>query len=272
MAMGAGDIGWTGGGVGGGGGEGGPPPSILSGLYEVVKETAFGEWFGFKEFDAAQPHSGLFQFEGMCFGILAMVALSLVAILGTRGYQRIPGKFRNLLEACVEALRGLVRMLMGPEGDRYLPFLGTLFTYILVMNLLGLLPLFRSPTLSLSITGALGITTFFMVQYSALRVNGVKGYVKHLMGPVVFLAPLMLPIEILGEMVKPASLSLRLKGNIGGEDVLIEQLMHLGGWVPIHIPILLFAVFTSFLQAFIFTALASIYLQIMTAHGEEEHH
>lgn len=251
--------------------EHGPPGSLFSGPYEAIKDTAIGEWFGFKEFDAAQPHSGMYQFEGMCFGILVALGLSLLAIFATRGYQRVPGRFRNFLEMCVEALRGLVRMLMGPEGDKHLPFLGTLFTYILVMNLLGLIPLFRSPTMALSITGALGLTTFFMVQYSGIRANGIVGYVKHLMGPVVFLAPLMLPIELLGEMIKPVSLSLRLKGNIGGEDILIEKLIEMGGWIPIHIPILLFAVFTSFLQAFIFTALASIYIQIVTSHGEEEH-
>lgn len=254
---------------GGGGDEHGPPPSIFTGLYGRIKDTALGEWFGFKTYDAAQPHSGLFQFEGLCFAILAALVLSLIAVLATRDYQRIPGRFRNLLEACVEGLQGMVRMLMGHEGDKHLPFLGSLFVYILVLNLLGLLPLSRSPSIALSITGALGITTFFMVQYSGIKANGIGGYFKHLMGPVVFLAPLMFFIEILGELIKPASLSLRLKGNIGGEDVLIEQLLHMGGWIPIHLPILLFGVFTSFLQAFIFTALASIYIQIMTAHGDE---
>lgn len=260
MLMGGGD---------GGGDEHSPPPSIFTGLYESIKDTSLGKWFGFTTYDAAQPHSGQFQFEGLCFAILAAIVLSLIAVLATRDYQRVPGRFRNLLEACVEGLRDMIRMLMGHQGDKYLPFLGSLFIYILVLNLLGLLPLSRSPSIALSITGALGITTFFMVQFAGIKANGIGGYLKHLMGPVVFLAPLMFCIEVIGELIKPASLSLRLKGNIGGEDVLIEQLMHMGGWIPIHLPVLLFGVFTSFLQAFIFTALASIYIQIMTAHGDE---
>jgi F-type H+-transporting ATPase subunit a len=238
-------------------------------LYESVRDSAVGQWFGFAEFDAVKPHAGQFQFEGMCFAFLLAVVLAIVAIVTSKGYQRIPSPFRNLLEASIDALRGMIRMLMGKEGDKYLPYLGTLFIYILLLNLLGLFPLGRSPTMALSTTFALGITTFVVVQYCGIKSLGLWGYFRHLMGPVVFLAPLMLPIEIIGEMVKPCSLSLRLAGNIGGEDTLIEQLMHLGGVVPIHIPILLFAVFTSFLQAFIFTALSSIYIQIMTSHGDD---
>lgn len=260
--------------MGGGGedhGHGGPPPSLFSGLYEEVRETAVGDFFGFKQADAARPHSGQFMFEGMCFSILLTIAISTLVILSTKNYQRVPGKFRNLLEVCVLKLRDMIRMLMGHSGDRYLPYLGSLFIFILLLNLLGLIPLFRSPTLSLSITAGLGIVTFFVVQYCGIKANGPLGYVKHFMGPVWVLAPLMLFVELIAEIVKPVSLSLRLAGNIRGEDTLIEQLLHMGAdhFIPLHLPILFFAVFTSFLQAFIFTALTAIYIQVMTSHGDD---
>lgn len=254
----------------------GPPPSLFSHVYEHEVKPAGGslhfldEWFGFSAFEKDGSHAGMFQFEGLCFALIAAVLLAILSFALTRGYQRKPGPFRNLLEMSVEGLRSMFRMLMGPEADPYLPYLGTLFIYIFVLNLIGLIPLGRSPTMALSTTLALGVTTFCVVQVSGIRVNGVRGYLKHFCGPVLYLAPLMFPIEILGELVKPISLSLRLKGNIGGEDILIEQLLHLGGSIPLHLPILIFAVFTSFLQAFIFTALAAIYIQIQTAH-EDDH-
>jgi F-type H+-transporting ATPase subunit a len=163
----------------------------------------------------------------------------------------------------------------GKQADLYLPYLGTLFLFIFTMNMLGVIPGFRSPTMTLSTTAAMGITTIVMVQVYAIRDTGVGSYLKHFTAGTAFpLMLLMIPVEIIGELAKPMSLSLRLFGNIFGEDNVIEQLMTLGGWVPVQIPMLLLALFTSFLQAFIFTTLSTIYIASKVVHegGHDEEH
>lgn len=267
--------------AGGGEGKGGPvlPDTLFTKIYheQVVKPDGslnfLDQFFGFSAADKAKPHLGQIQFESMVYSIIVAILLISIVGLASGGYQRIPRGLRNFLEICVEGLRGMVRMLMGPAGDKYLPYLGSLFIFIFCMNFIGLIPTFRSPTATLSITAGMGVATFFFVQGVALKANGIGGYIKHLAGPVIFLAPLMIPLEILGELIKPASLSMRLYGNISGEDTLMEWFHGLTGlgtaaylWM-----VYLLATFTSFLQAFIFTALTSIYLQLWT-HHEEEHH
>jgi F-type H+-transporting ATPase subunit a len=130
--------------------------------------------------------------------------------------------------------------------------------------------------MTLSTTAALGVTTFIMVQQYAIRATGIVPYLKHLMGDVLWLAPLMFVVEVIGELARPLSLSLRLFGNIFGEDNVIEQLMGLGlrFYIPVQFPMLLFAIFTSFLQAFIFTTLATIYVAQKVVHegGHGEEH
>jgi F-type H+-transporting ATPase subunit a len=249
---------------------GGPPGTIITWLHGLVKETELGQFFGF---DTEYRHLGQFWFEAVVFSIIIVIVLSAVAVLATRRQYKVPTRFQNLLESIVELLNKLVVGLIGPHGTRYLPYLGTLFIYIFFMNILGIIPAFRSPTVTLSTTGALGITTIIVVQIYAIQANGVGGYLKHFWGPIKWIGPLMVIVHIFGELAKPVSLSLRLFGNIFGEDTIIENLLHMGGWVPLHLPMLFFALFTSFLQAFIFTALSSIYIAFATAHenGGERH-
>jgi F-type H+-transporting ATPase subunit a len=115
----------------------------------------------------------------------------------------------------------------------------------------------------------MGITTFIVVQFAGIRANGPIGYLKHFAGPVWYFAVLMFPLELVSECVKPLSLSFRLYGNIFGKDKIIEELMIMGGYIPIQAPILFLGVLVAFLQAFIFTALSSVYLYMITAHGDE---
>jgi len=213
---------------------------------------------------------GQFWFEAICFSLMAALLLIICSWIATRSYRRVPQGLQNLLEWVVGLLRNLIRGLVGESGDKYLPYLGTVFLFIFLMNLLGVLPAFRSPTMTLSTTAALGITTFLWVQISAIRATGLIAYVRHFMGPVLWLAPLMLVLEVVSEMARPVSLSLRLYGNIFGEDNVLEQLMRLVPWIPLQLPILLLAILTSFVQAFVFTCLASIYIGQKVVH--EEHH
>lgn len=252
-----------------------PPESIFSGLgiFQAVRDSSLGRWFGF---DTTDRHLGLYWFDAIGFSLIGAVGLIILASLATRQYQRVPRGLANLMEWAVGLLRSLVQgFIPGKQGDKYLPYLGSLFLFIFISNLLGLLPAFRAPTMTLSTTLALGLTTFVMVQQYAIRATGLKAYLKHFMGDVLWLAPLMIIVEGVGELAKPMSLSLRLYGNIFGEDNVIEQLMGLGinKYIPVQAPMLLFAIFTSFLQAFIFTTLSTIYIASKVVHeGHGEGH
>ncbi len=244
------------------------PRTILTPLWERAKEHHFGQWMGF-----ADPERGQFWFDAIGFSLLAAIVLMLSSFVATRSYARVPRGLQNLLEWVVGLLRDFVRGMIGEkEGDKYLPYLGTTFLFIFLMNLLGILPAFRSPTMTLATTAALGITTFIVVQLYAIRATGIVQYVKHFMGPVAWLAPLMLALEVVSELARPVSLSLRLYGNIFGEDNVIETLMHMGHGIPVQLPIVFLAVLTSFIQAFVFTCLASIYIGTKVVHDEPASH
>ena len=243
--------------------EHGPPGTLFTVLYKKIKDTELGRFFGF---DTEQNHLGQYWFEAIMFSIVIVTVLIILTFITIRRRDKVPHGLQNFFEIVVEALNKLITGMVGPDGSKYLPYLGTLFVYIFCMNMLGLIPLFRSPTMTLSTTLALGLTTFIVVQMYAVRHNGIVGYLKHFAGDILWLAPLMFVVHIVGELAKPVSLSLRLYGNIFGEDNVIENLMTMGGWIPLHFPMLLFAVFTSFLQAFIFTSLSSIYIGFMTTH------
>ncbi len=250
----------------------GPPDSIFTPVWRAIKDEAWSKRIGF---DNPDRHLGQFWFEAICFSLIAATVLVVCAFIATRDYRRVPRGLQNILEAAVGFIRGLVHGFMGPAGDRYVPYLGTVFLYIFAMNMLGIIPAFRSPTMTLSTTAALGITTFIMVQGYAIAGTGLWAYLKHFTAGTAFpLCLLLIVVEIIGDLAKPLSLSLRLFGNIFGEDNVIEQLMGLGkAWyIPVQVPMLALAVFTSLLQAFIFTTLATIYIASKVVHEHEEGH
>jgi F-type H+-transporting ATPase subunit a len=249
-----------------------PPVTLFTPIWKAIKDTELGQWYGFNE---TKNNLGQFWFDAIGFSAMASALLIVGAFLATRHHSRVPRGLQNVFEWAVQLLRTLVHgFIPAPQGDRYVPYLGTVFLFIFAMNLIGLIPGFRSPTMTLSTTAALGVTTFIMVQSYAIRATGPVAYFKHFMGDVLWLAPLMIIVEVIGELARPLSLSLRLFGNIFGEDNVIEQLMTLGGWVPVQLPMLLLALFTSFLQAFIFTTLSTIYIATKVVHegGHEEEH
>lgn len=176
--------------------------------------------------------------------------------------------FRNFLEMIMGFLVGIAEDIIGHQARKYLPLLGTCFIFILFMNLMGLIPGFLPPTQKMNITVGLAVVIFLSTHYFGVRENGIK-YFKHFLGPVWWLAPIMLPIEIISHLARPMSLSLRLFGNITGDHAVVAGFMAL---VPIVVPsvFLGLGVFVSFMQAFIFTVLSMIYISGAVAH-EEEH-
>lgn len=210
------------------------------------------------------------------------VLLLLAAIAGTRRMEKIPRRFwQNVAEQTVESFRFFAVNVIGHGGEKHAPFLGTLFVFILTANLISLVPILSkaAPTANLNTTIALALVTFLYVQWQGIRANGVLGYLKHFtMGTHWALWPLMVPLEIIGELAKPLSLSVRLYGNMYGKEQVIIVLVGLAAsllpiWLPIpfQFPILVFGVFVGFVQALVFTLLAGIYIALMTQHEEEEH-
>jgi F-type H+-transporting ATPase subunit a len=231
----------------------------------------------------------LHQWEGMIWALAIATLIIVVARLAARNPQMVPGRLQNIVEMVVEGLSNFIVGVLGPEGRRYVPFLGTLFIYILSMNLAGVFPLGKSPTASPNTTVALALCVFVYVHFIGLTRNGPVGYMKHLAGnprsPVEWaFVPLMLPIHVIGEIARPVSLSLRLFGNVTGEDVLLFAFCSLGVTtlafvdspvgIPFQVPFILLAFMTSFIQALVFTLLSTIYILLWLPHDEhaEEHH
>jgi F-type H+-transporting ATPase subunit a len=209
---------------------------------------------------------------------IIIVILALVCWLGTRLPRKTPGRLQGMLEMIVGGLNGLVENIVGPGGRKYTPFVGTLFIYIFLMNSWGMIPVMKSPTANLSTTLALALLAIGYVQLQAISTIGLWSYIKHFMGEPIFLAPLMLPLHIIGEIAKPISLSVRLFGNIFGEDTILVILAGMSPYIifkwlriiPVQFPMMVFAVFTSLVQALIFSVLTMGYLALLL--GEHEAH
>ena len=232
--------------------------------------------------------SFLHHYEVLVFSLFVAVLLVFFAFLASRNPQLVPSGIQNVVETIVEGLSDFLTGILGPRhGPRFVPFLGTLFIYILSMNLFGLIPFMHSPTASLNVTVALALTVFVYVQYIGFRELGPIGWFDHMLGSPRdltgwLIAPLMLPIHVLGELAKPVSLSCRLFGNIFGEDMLLVAFASLGVTmlpfaalpfgVPMHALFFPLALLGSALQAMVFTVLSSIYILLMLPHEHHDEH
>ena len=202
-----------------------------------------------------------------------IAVLGVVSWLATRNLKEVPGPLQNLAEMAVEKLRDMYSDTLSRENlDRYLPVLGTFFIFILTCNYSGLLPgagkAFAVPTASLSVTAGLAICGFFYNQFAGIRAMGLWGHFKALCGPSVVLIVLMLPLNLIEQVVRPFSLAMRLYGNIFGEETVVENLGHV---LPLLLPLLMQVLSLLFgvLQAMVFTKLLAFYVEEATedAHG-----
>ncbi len=204
--------------------------------------------------------------------IMALLLMVLVAILfplAARRFDRYrPGGVQNFLEMLVSFLRGLVAETIGETHVRqYLPIIGVLFVFIAMGNLFGLFFFLQPPTGSLSATVALAVVSFLYFNAEGIREHGVGGYLKHFMGPLIWIAPLFFVIEIIGTFARILSLSLRLFMNIFGEHTTTNVFASL---VPIVVPwpMMALGIFTAFLQAYVFALLSAVYVGSAVAHEE----
>lgn len=209
---------------------------------------------------------GIFDVTGEVVTMwIILFIVAMLSLLVKRNLKERPGKLQNIVETGVEYLDNFFSGILGKKRSRkYFTFLASLFIFIIFSNYSGLIPgvgltdYVKAPTASLSVTAALGILTFFFLQISGMRHN-IKHYFKHFIKPIA----LMLPLLILDEFIKPASLALRLYGNVFGEETVTEELYHI---LPIGAPMIMMVLSLLFcaLQAMVFTMLVSIYLDEIT--------
>jgi len=229
----------------------------------------------------------LHHWENLVFALVVAGLLIGLAWRYARQPHIIPSGWQNALEAVIEVFDKLIQGIMGPAGRAHTPFIGTLFLYIWCMNLVGLVPGMKSSTSSLNTTIALAIVVFCYVQWVGIRSNGLLKYLDHLAGSPrdVFgwvLAPMMFTIHILGEFVKPLSLSLRLGMNVFAEDMLLAILVGMGlaAGLALHLPIglpfqvlvLPLVLIFSTVQALVFSLLSSVYISLMLPHEAAQAH
>jgi F-type H+-transporting ATPase subunit a len=244
---------------------------LATALLPSAALAATGGHEPFSWFQLLPVHVPPYVLSAFMIAIL-LVGLSLVAVGGRKTSDMVVPDprftLRNLLELLVAFLMGIAEDIMGHHAKKYLPLLGTCFFFILFMNLLGLIPGFVPPTDKMNITVGLAVIVFLSTHVFGVMEHGIA-YFKHFLGPLWWLSPLILPIEIVSHLARPMSLSLRLMGNITGDHMVVSIFL---GLVPFVVPTIFYGlgVFVCFMQAFIFTVLSMIYISGAVAH-EEEH-
>lgn len=201
--------------------------------------------------------------------LLVMLIFLVFLPLAARRYDRErPGRVQNFLEMLVAGVRGLVSDVIGHGAEkRYVPVIGGFALFIFVANLFGLFFFLQPPTGTLSTTVALALLSFLYFNYQGIKEHGLFGYLKHFMGPVLWLAPLFFVIEMIGNFARILSLSLRLFMNIYGEHTATGIFASLAP-IVVPWPLMGLGLFTAALQAFIFATLSSVYISLATAHEE----
>ena len=198
------------------------------------------------------------EYQHITHSWFIMIIMLIGAFLLSRGLKLLPQKGQNLLEMIVGGLEDFMVDITGPEGRAFFPFIATIFLYILMCNLIGLIPGFFSPTANINTTLSMAVCTFILTHFIGIKFHGTK-YIKHFMGPVWVLAPMMLVIELIGHFARIVSLSVRLFGNIFGKEKLLAIMFGLAGLYLAPLPILFLGVLVSFIQALVFMLLAIVY-------------
>ena len=195
----------------------------------------------------------------MTYTWFVMAVLIITPKLTLGKLEMVPGSNQNFWEACIGGLEDFMTDNMGAERAAMMfPMMATFTFYILVANLLGLVPGFTSPTANLNITLAMTLIVWVTHHFLGLRYHGFK-YIKHFMGPMWWMAPMIFPIEIISNIARILSLSIRLFGNIMAKEILLGVLFMLAGWLFAPLPILCLGVLVSVVQTMVFVLLAIIY-------------
>jgi F-type H+-transporting ATPase subunit a len=235
------------------------------GMFGSSAESAFGPY---------TPENAVPWYTVM-FVLAALFTVAAVLLLKPRKLSvEEPGYRQLTLETGVLAVRDLLVDNVGPHGLKYLPVVGTFGILILISNLMGLIPGLMSPTAATSVTFALGISSFVYYNAIGIKENGLFGHLRHFAGPIIWLAWLMFPIELISNLVRPMSLGIRLFGNLFGDEQILGTISTLAPWTKWGIPVLIMplSLFVAFMQTFIFVLLSILYISEVSHHHDEHGH
>lgn len=205
-------------------------------------------------------------------GALAWFAKSSSAKLAAAGAENLivpaakPSAF-GVFDFFLEAFVAFHDSILGKENRRYVPFCGSLFLFVLLANFLGLVPGMPAITTTVWVNVGLALVVFFVFNAQGVKAHGIKGYLKHFCGPILWLAPLMFPLEIFSTALRILTLNLRLYWNISADHILLGVITDLAPGVPIIFYVM--GTLVCFMQALVFTLLTMIYILIATSHEEE---
>ena len=208
------------------------------------------EAIGLGHFAHAYPH--------VIYSWFVILLLIVFAVLATRKIEMIPTKAQNFFEIVISGMEEFMVDVTGEEGRWFFPVIATIFIYIATCNLLGLVPGFYPPTASINTTAACAIPVFLFTHFIGIKYHGIK-YIKHFLGPVWWLIPIIFPIEVIGHLARILSLSFRLFGNITGHELVLAILFMLAGAFFAQLPIMAMGIFVALVQAFVFFLLSIMY-------------
>jgi F-type H+-transporting ATPase subunit a len=197
---------------------------------------------------------------------LVMLFLILVGAAAAKGVSMIPTKMQNLFELIVSGIEEFMVDITGEEGRWLFPIVATVFIYIAVCNLIGLIPGFLPPTASLNTTASCALVVVVFTHVIGIKYHGVK-YIKHFLGPVWWMIPIIMPIEIIGHVARILSLSFRLFGNMMGHELVLAILFGLAGVFFAPLPIMALGIFVALVQAFVFFLLSVMYFTGAMEHA-----
>lgn len=221
-----------------------PHPVLLSTIFKMDEITIAGQAVEFKHV--------FFTWVGMAF-------LFVVAYMVRRNLTMVPGKLQNFFEAIIGTMEEFIRTNIGEEGKKFVPLLAGLFIYIITLNLMGLVPGFDAPTANLNTTVSMALVVFVYYNIVGIR-RWHFHYINHFTGPSKALIPLMFPLEVVSHISRPLSLSLRLFGNIRGEEIVIV-LCFVMAPILSSLPIYCLFLLGKCMQAFVFFMLTMFYIK-----------
>lgn len=216
------------------------------------------EFIGLEHFAHAYPH--------VIYSWVVMILLLTLGAIGAKSISLIPSKAQNVFEIIISGIENFMVDVSGEEGRWLFPLVATIFIYIFTCNLIGLIPGFFPPTASLNTTASCALTVVIFTHIIGLKYHGIK-YIKHFLGPVWWMIPIVFPIEIIGHLARILSLSFRLFGNMMGHELVLGILFGLAGLFFAPLPIMALGIFVALVQAFVFFLLSIMYFTGAMEHA-----
>jgi len=216
------------------------------------------ELVGLEHFAHANPH--------VVYAWVVMALLIGLGALAAKGISMIPNKAQNVSELMISGMEEFMVDITGEEGRWLFPLAGTVFLYVFIGNLIGLVPGFFPPTANLNTTASIALVVFTFTHVIGIKYHGAA-YIKHFLGPVWWMSPLIFIIEIIGHFARILSLSFRLFGNMMGHEIVLAILFGLAGAFFAPLPIMALGIFVAFVQAFVFFLLSIIYFSGAMEHA-----